>query len=94
MRRAPETPIHHYPHAIAMCDCEATHDWNGEPCISVRRMDFESSQMDRCMECNTRWPAASQGSLALTVPCPKYEQRGVPCVPDDGACAQCGNVAA
>jgi hypothetical protein len=87
MRRPTETAFHHYPVAIAMCDCEATHDWDDVPCISVRRADG----MDRCMECNQRWPAASQGSLELVVPCPKFEQRGVPCVPDGDACAQCGN---
>lgn len=59
MRRTPETALPHYPHAVAQCDCDPTHTWDGVDCISVRRVDHESSQIDRCMECNTRWPAAS-----------------------------------
>lgn len=59
MTRPKEVALHHYPHAMAMCDCEPTHTWNGEQCISVRRADHESSQTDRCMECNERWPAAT-----------------------------------
>lgn len=54
-----EIALHHYPHACAMCDCEPTHTWSNEPCISVRRVNYESSQIDRCMECGQRWPAAS-----------------------------------
>jgi hypothetical protein len=46
--------------------------------------------MDRCMECNTKWPAASQSSLDLSVPCAKRDATGALCVPSDGACAQCG----
>lgn len=29
MRRTPETSFHHYPHAMAMCDCDPTHTWGG-----------------------------------------------------------------
>lgn len=84
--RAKETAFHHYPHAMAQCDCESTHTWDGVDCISVRR----AGEMDRCMECNARWPAASQASLDLSVPCAKRETTGRVCVPDNGACAQCG----
>jgi hypothetical protein len=84
--RAPETAFHHYPHAMAMCDCEPTHTWDGVDSISVRR----AGEMDRCMECNTKWPAASQSSLDLSVPCAKRDATGALCVPSDGACAQCG----
>lgn len=57
MRRTPEISFHHYPHAMAMCDCAPTHTWDGVDCISVRRI--VDVAMDRCMECNTRWPAAT-----------------------------------
>lgn len=59
MNRPTEKAFHHYPHAVALCDCEPTHTWDGVDCISVRRVTTESGDMDRCMECNTRWPAAT-----------------------------------
>lgn len=93
MTRPKETAFHHYPHSLALCDCEPTHTWGGIDSISVRR----AGQMDRCMECNAKWPASSQvdeqGEMALVVPCPKFAQRNTPCVPVDGVCAQCGNKA-
>jgi hypothetical protein len=98
MRNTPETSFHHYPVDVAMCDCEATHTWDGVDCISVRRRAINDAfglvAEDRCMECNQRWPAAStvgQSSLELVVPCSKFAERQTPCVPVDGVCAQCGN---
>ena len=94
MSRVKETAFHHYPHRFALCACEPTHTWGGEPSISVRR----ANGTDRCMECNKRWPAAPQVSeqpeMPLVVPCPKFAERQTPCVPVDGVCAQCGNKAA
>lgn len=87
MTRIPETALHHYPTADARCDCEATHTWDGAPCISVRRANGQ----DRCLECNTCWPTPGQASLDLTVPCPKFTATGRPCSPADGTCAACGN---
>jgi hypothetical protein len=89
MTRPQETALNHYPKRDAMCECEATHTWDGEPCISVRR----AGNIDRCMECNKRW-LARQASLALDVPCAKFRASGTPCSPVDGACSQCGNTRA
>lgn len=86
MTRIKETAIQHYPQADAQCACEATHTWDGVPCISVRR----TALTDRCMECNARWPVPQQ-AMGLTVPCPRFTERGVPCDPAGGACARCGN---
>lgn len=86
MTRIRETAIPHYPKADAQCSCEATHTWDGVECISVRR----SALTDRCMECNARWRVPQQ-AFDLNVPCVKFAARGVPCHPDDGACAVCGN---
>lgn len=59
MTRPKEAAFHHYPHAMAMCDCEPTHTWCSVDSVSVRRVATDAGEMDRCMECGKRWPAAS-----------------------------------
>lgn len=40
MTRPREIAFHHYPHAVALCDCEPTHTWGG------RRLHLGSSCLD------------------------------------------------
>lgn len=92
--------ITHYATDCAGCDCRPTHKLAGIPCISVTRtVDYIHPAKDTCDGCGQSWPSREfrsekQPSLKLNVPCERYAQRGVLCVPDGDACAQCGNVAA
>lgn len=92
--------IPHYATDCASCSCPPTHKFHGIPCIAVTRtVDYIHPAKDTCDGCGVSWPSVEyrserQSTLKLDVPCAKYASRGVLCVPDGDACAQCGNVAA
>jgi hypothetical protein len=94
-----ERLVRYYSTDCALCSCKGErHAPSGLMCIKVGR--DRRAGTDRCLTCGEAWtvreyrwqPATKvQRVMNLTVPCAKYIARGVPCVPDGDACAQCGN---